>query len=88
MSGVDVGAVLGERGKYYGDFTGLASISQSLKDIMRKTDSWEKLAPDMAETLDLIASKIGRILNGDPEYLDNWVDIAGYAKLVADRLGK
>jgi len=26
------------------------------------------------------------ILNGDPNYVDSWVDIAGYAKLVADRL--
>ncbi len=23
---------------------------------------------------------------GDPNYADSWVDIAGYAKLVADRL--
>jgi len=34
----------------------------------------------------MIAHKIGRILNGDPNYADSWIDIAGYAKLVADRL--
>jgi hypothetical protein len=34
----------------------------------------------------MIAHKIGRIVNGDPRYADSWVDIAGYAKLVADRL--
>jgi hypothetical protein len=34
----------------------------------------------------MIAHKIGRILNGDPDYIDSWDDIAGYAKLVADRL--
>lgn len=34
----------------------------------------------------MIQHKIARILNGDPDYVDNWVDIAGYAKLVADRL--
>lgn len=32
-----------------------------------------------------IADKIARILNGDPEYRDNWHDIAGYAKLAEDR---
>ena len=26
------------------------------------------------------------IINGDPNYIDSWVDIAGYATLVADRL--
>lgn len=36
----------------------------------------------------MIAHKIGRILNGDPNYADSWIDIAGYAKLVADRLEK
>ena len=40
----------------------------------------------MREALFMIAHKIGRIVNGDPWYADSWVDIAGYAKLVADRL--
>jgi len=41
----------------------------------------------LADTLnDMIANKLGRILNGDPNYADSWMDIAGYAKLVADRL--
>ena len=34
----------------------------------------------------MICHKIGRIVNGDPDYADSWIDIAGYAKLVADRL--
>jgi hypothetical protein len=41
---------------------------------------------DQREALDMIAHKIGRILNGDPDYSDSWRDIAGYATLVADRL--
>jgi hypothetical protein len=45
-----------------------------------------KLAPDQREALAMIANKLGRILNGDPNYADSWMDIAGYAKLVADRL--
>ena len=45
-----------------------------------------KLAADQIEALDMIFHKIGRIINGDPDYVDSWVDIAGYAKLVADRL--
>jgi hypothetical protein len=34
----------------------------------------------------MVAHKIARIINGDPNYSDSWVDVAGYAKLVADRL--
>lgn len=40
----------------------------------------------MKEALEMVQHKIARILNGDPQYLDNWVDGAGYFKLVADRL--
>lgn len=49
-------------------------------------EKWRHLAPDQREALEMIAHKIGRILNGDPNYADSWADIAGYAKLVADRL--
>ena len=38
------------------------------------------------EALEMICTKMARIINGDPTYADNWLDIAGYAKLVADRL--
>ena len=29
----------------------------------------------------------GALLAGDPDFLDHWIDIAGYAKLVVDGLG-
>ena len=45
-----------------------------------------ELSPDQAEALDMIAHKIARILNGDPNHHDHWHDIAGYATLIADRL--
>ena len=35
----------------------------------------------------MIACKIARILSGDPNWRDHWDDIAGYATLVAERLG-
>ena len=38
------------------------------------------------EGLEMIAHKISRILNGDPNYDDSWVDIAGYAQLVVDAI--
>lgn len=65
-----------------------AHITQDLKNAiaLHLLSRNKRLASDQQEALDMIAHKIGRIVNGDPDYADSWVDIAGYAKLVADRL--
>lgn len=80
--------VLAERGERYGEFVGHAAIAQEIKRTMRYTSNWPAMDDDAKEALEMIAHKIARILNGDPTYADSWVDIAGYAKLVADRLSK
>lgn len=82
--GID--AVLEQRGNRYGKFTGHAKITQDLKSIMQATSNWSILTPDQKESLEMIMHKVGRILNGDPNYDDSWIDIGGYSKLVADRL--
>lgn len=82
----DIEETLAERGSRYGSFTEHARITQSLKDAMTVSPNWTRLAPDQKEALEMVAHKIGRILNGDPDYHDSWHDIVGYAKLVADRL--
>ena len=90
-------AILAERGKRYGKFEDHARITQRIKNIMAHPSmtgddptivktNWNTLALDQKEALEMIAHKIGRILNGDPNYADSWADIAGYARLVADRL--
>lgn len=81
----DIAATLNERGSRYGKFVDHARITQELKRIIFE-NMRQDLADDQAEALEMIAHKIGRIVNGDPNYADSWVDIAGYAKLVADRL--
>jgi hypothetical protein len=79
---------LAERGSRYGVFTGHAQVTQELKQSIKLhlTARNKRLADDQQEALDMIAHKIGRIVNGDPDYADSWHDIAGYAQLVADRL--
>jgi hypothetical protein len=77
---------LTERGSRYGTFAGHAYITQNIKDAMKDSPNWESLDKDMKECLEMIAHKVGRILNGDPNYADSWHDIVGYAKLVDDRL--
>jgi hypothetical protein len=82
----DIHKILAERGSRYGVFAQHANITQNIKTVIRTTPKWHGLADDQKEALDMIAHKIGRILNGDPDYLDSWVDIVGYTQLVIDRL--
>lgn len=81
--------ILAERGKVYGDFTDHARITQELKHIavVHGVNQYKqsKLSHVQREALDMILHKIGRILNGDPNHRDSWDDIAGYARLAADR---
>jgi hypothetical protein len=84
----DINATLAERGSRYGAFDGHARISQDLKAVMHERSGWDNLKPDQREALEMIQHKVARILNGDPSYADNWIDIAGYATLVANRLEK
>ena len=83
-----IDATLAERGARYGEYVDHARITQALKDVMRAEPKWVKLAAHQKETLEMLAHKIGRILNGDPDYHDSWHDIVGYAKLSADELVK
>jgi len=82
----DVTTVLEQRGQRYGLFSKHAEITQDIKQAIFKTKARDKFTADQVEALEMIAHKIGRIVNGDPDYADSWIDIAGYAKLVADRL--
>jgi hypothetical protein len=89
----DIHETLDERGKRYGDFTDHARIADDIIYVMSfqsnnhtQRASWGALAPMQRQALRVIADKIARILNGDPNYDDNWRDIAGYATLVLDRL--
>lgn len=79
-------STLKERGSRYGEFCTHARITQHLKQTMTESPNWATLDLDMKEALEMVAHKIGRILNGDPNYHDSWHDIIGYTKLIADRL--
>lgn len=81
----NVDAILNERGSRYGSFKDVAEFAQEMKNAIRMCNN-TGLDDDQIEALDMIASKIARIVNGDPNHVDSWTDIAGYATLVADRL--
>jgi hypothetical protein len=84
----DIDETLDERAKDYGKFKDGAALMQGIKRLLADhAASHDKtFADDQWEALEMIVHKIGRIVNGNPDKVDHWVDIAGYAKLVADRL--
>jgi hypothetical protein len=83
-----VGKVLDARAEQYGSFMQSADTVIRIKGIMHNAVARNAvhLYPDQLQALDMIATKISRIVHGNPNHLDSWTDIAGYATLVADRL--
>jgi hypothetical protein len=86
--GINLDDTLDERGKDYGKFKDGAALMQGMKRLLADHAAAHNktFADDQWEALEMIVHKIGRIVNGDPDKVDSWVDIAGYASLVADRL--
>jgi hypothetical protein len=84
----EVDVTLDARAVEYGKFIEGAEVMQMLKRVVQNAlNNRDKiLAHDQAEAMDMIIHKIGRIVNGNPDVVDHWLDIAGYAQLVADRL--
>lgn len=95
---LSIEATLAQRGSRYGDFTDHARVCQNLKEVLvnakvnhgngHSDKPWEKLSPVKKQALEVICDKLARIMTGDSDYDDNWIDIQGYAKLVQDRLPK
>lgn len=71
---------LQEREKTHGDFKVNAALAQDLKNAVR---NWNVhgISSRQMEAIDLICTKIARIVSGDSKHKDHWLDLAGYAKL-------
>lgn len=77
-----------ERGATYGNFTDVARVAQGLKNFVRKELRGSVLPDCQQEALEFIMTKIARLICGQSNHEDTWQDIAGYARLVVDRLPK
>jgi hypothetical protein len=73
--------LLAARQTTHGDFAETAAVAQTLKAAMR--DRAASLPRAQREALDMIATKLARILCGDANHADHWLDLAGYARLAA-----
>lgn len=86
LAGESIESTLAQRETQYGSFREHARVTQNIKHAMADSNNYAMLEPDQRECLEMLAHKIGRILNGNPNFHDSWHDIVGYTKLVADRL--
>ena len=84
----NIDETLDARAQDYGKFKDGAALMQAMKRTLADHARMHNktFADDQWEALEMIVHKIGRIVNGNPDKVDHWVDIAGYAKLIADRL--
>lgn len=78
--------VLNQRQTTYGSFTKNAETAQMLKYFVKQGDNYNDMSVVQREALDMILHKIARIVNGDPNYIDNWIDLCGYSQLVIEEV--
>lgn len=79
---------LDQRGAKYGPFIDQATVAQYILEAFETGDpqNFHRMKPDQKWALINIAQKISRLLTGDPDHVDSWHDIAGYATLIEKRL--
>ena len=88
VPGSPILGLLEGRGTSYGSYRGTALVAQALKRVLAdhaRTNN-KTFTDTQWESLEMIATKMARIVNGDSDQQDSWADIAGYAQLIADEL--
>lgn len=75
---------LEERGKSYGSYLDQSCIAENLMTAIEQEKGWKRFPPTHRQAARMIAIKLARLLNGDPNHADSWHDIAGYATLARD----
>lgn len=75
---------LSKKEKTHGVYKETASLSQAFKDVMRSGRNWQSMNDPQRESLECIAMKLARLLNGNHNHRDHWDDVAGYATLGGD----
>ena len=80
--------ILEERESTHGSYKDSATVAQDLKRCIwyYVMEHKECLPDDMQQSLDMICSKIARIICGNHNEIDHWNDIAGYSQLVINHL--
>lgn len=78
-------SILRQREKTHGLFSDVAAVSQKLKDALR-LGPYDELPDSHREALEMICVKMARVVCGDHNEPDHFVDIRGYAELVLNHI--
>ncbi|NDB59680.1 hypothetical protein EB001_14725 [bacterium] len=83
-------AILKDRQAQHGDYKDRADLTIDLQNTIDyyRYDLNDNLPNYQLDALRMICVKIARIVNGDNNYADHWLDISGYATLVCEELTK
>lgn len=84
----NVPTLISQRASTHGPFDRSSATVQETKDLWRAAPNWERMHSWQRECLDMVAHKVGRILHGDPDYNDHWVDIQGYVARVLEYIDR
>jgi hypothetical protein len=76
--------LLDRRAETHGDYALTAKVCEEIKD----SAFWGPagLTHEQRNAIANIAQRIARIVCGDPNHPDHWLDIEGYARLIRERL--
>ena len=80
--------ILNQRQSVHGEFAENSRATWMIMRALQHERNWSTLSDQHRHALYMVAHKMARIVCGDAAEPDQWDDIAGYAKLVADRLRK
>lgn len=76
----------------HGDYANTARVAQLLKKVIalelndREYRGQPPLTDRQHESIDLICTKLARIVSGDSGFGDHWRDVSGYAKIAIDEV--
>ncbi len=86
MASTPTDMLIDTRATTHGSFDDGALVACAINDAINSLGNTDRLNQVQRIALDMIALKLGRIVAGDPNHRDHWDDIAGYARLIAQRL--
>lgn len=78
---MEINDILDQRQKTHGNFEKVARLDTELFSTFN-TYLYSSLSNEQYCAIKMILHKIARIGCGDPEFIDHWQDIIGYAQLI------
>lgn len=82
----EINDLTSERAKTHGDFDLSSLFVRRVYKEITNSPNFHNLTPPQERGLRMIVEKLSRVLYGDSQFFDHWIDIEGYAKLINDSI--